>query len=360
LLGDLPKAILVVQIEYLEQSKPFPNGQAMRNLVRYAWLLAFCVAASIGALSLPAAAQQSGKLPRLGILFPASPASFALRTEALRQGLRELGYIEGKTVLIEWRWAENKVEKLPELAAELVKLRVDIIIANGTPAIRAAKSATTSIPIVMAAIGDPVATGLVKSLAHPGGNITGTSILAPELSSKRLELLREVAPSLAQVSAILNPTNPTYRPELRDTEAAARSLGMQIQTVEVSDPEMLQAAFSKLTRDRGRALLIFTDAILYSLRRSIVEFAAKHRLPAVYWQREFADDGGLMSYGPYTNELFRRSAFYVDKILKGTRPSDIPVEQPTKFELVINLRTAHQIGLTIPPNVLVRADRVIR
>ena len=307
-----------------------------------------------------AAAQQRAKVPRIGILFPGSPATFSLRTEALLQGLGELGYAEGKTMTIEWRWAEGKVERLPELAAELVRLNVDVIVANGTPAIKAAKNATRTIPIVMVAVGDPVGTGLVASLARPGENLTGLSIVAPELSGKRLELLREIVPGLSRVGAMLNPTNPTYRPELQDTQEAARSLGVHIQPIEVSDLNTLQAGFTTLSRDRVRALLVFTDAILYSMRGRIVEYAAKSRLPAVYWQREFADDGGLMSYGPYTNELFRRSALYVDKILKGARPADLPVEQPTKFELVINLKAAKQIGLTIPPNVLARADRVIR
>jgi len=307
-----------------------------------------------------AGAQQRGKMPRLGVLFPATPATFKLRTEALLQGLREHGYVDGQSIAIEWRWAENKVERLPELAAELVKMNVDVIVTNGTPATQAAKIATKTIPIVMAAIGDPIATRLIESLAPPGGNVTGTSILAPELSGKRLELLREVVPKLSGVAAILNPTNPTYCPELRDTQEAGKALGVQVQAVEVADLSALQAAFTTFGRDRIRGLLIFTDAILYSLRSHIVEQAAKNRLPAMYWQREFAEDGGLMSYGPNTNDIFRRSATYIDKILKGTKPAELPVEQPLKFEFVVNLKAAKQIGLTIPPNVLVRADRVIR
>jgi putative ABC transport system substrate-binding protein len=305
-------------------------------------------------------AQQRAKVPRIGILFPGSPATFSLRTEALLQGLAEFGYAEGKTMTIEWRWAEGKVERLPDLAAELVRLNVDVIVANGTPAIKAAKNATRTIPIVMVAVGDPVGTGLVASLARPGENLTGLSILAPELSGKRLELLREVVPGLSRVGAMLNPTNPTYRPELQDTQDAARSLGVQIQPIEVSDLNTLQAGFTTLSRDRLRALLVFTDAILYSMRGRIAEYAAKSRLPAMYWQREFADDGGLMSYGPYTNELFHRSALYVDKILKGAKPADLPIEQPTKFEFVINLKTARALNLTIPQTVLFRADRVIK
>ena len=319
------------------------------------------LAALLLALSFSAEAQQGVKVPHIGVLFPGSPATFEPRTKAFLQGLGELGYLEGKTIAIEWRWAEDKVERLPELAAELVRVNVDVIVANGTPAIKAARNATKSIPIVMAGVGDPVGIGLVAGLARPGGNLTGLSILAPELSGKRLELLKEVVPKLSRVAAMLNPTNPVYRPELQETHDAARSLGLQIQpVVEVSDLNTLQEGFTTLSRDRVRALLLFTDAIFYSMRGRIVEYAAKSRLPAMYWQREFADDGGLMSYGPFTNELFRRAATYVDKILKGAKPGDLPVEQPTKFELVINLKTAKQIGLTIPPNVLARADRVIK
>jgi len=317
--------------------------------------------AALVTLNSSASAQQTKKVPHIGILFPGSPATFAPRTEAFLQGLGELGYLEGKTISIDWRWAEDNVERLPELAAELVSLNVDVIVANGTPAIKAAKSATKSIPIVMAVVGDPVGIGLVASLARPGANLTGLSILAPELSGKRLELLKEVVPKLSRVAAMLNPTNPVYRPELQETHDAARSLGLQIQPiVEVSDSNTLQEGFTTLGHDRVRALLLFTDAIFYSMRRRIVEYAAKSRLPAMYWQREFADDGGLMSYGPFTNDLFRRAATYVDKILKGAKPADLPVEQPTKFEFIINLKAAKQIGLTIPPNVLARADKVIK
>jgi putative ABC transport system substrate-binding protein len=253
------------------------------------------------------------------------------------------------------------VGRLPELAAELVRLNVDAIVANGTPAIRAAQKATQSIPIVMAVVGDPVGTGLVVSLARPGGNVTGLTILAPDLSGKRLELLKEVVPKLSRVAAMLNPTNPVYRPELQETQDAARSLGLQIQPiVEVSDLNTLQEGFTILSRDRARALILLTDAIFYSMRGRILEYAGKSRMPVMYWGSEFADAGGLMSYGPFINELFHRTATHVDKILKGAKPADLPVEQPTKFELIINLKAAKQIGLTIPPNVLARADRVIR
>jgi putative ABC transport system substrate-binding protein len=322
-----------------------------------------CVLVTIAVVCLGAIveAQERVKVPRIGVLFPGSPATFALRTKAFLQGLGELGYLEGKTIAIEWRWAEEKVERLPELAAELVRLNVDAIVANGTPAIKAVKNATQSIPIVMAVVGDPVGTGLVASLARPGGNVTGFTILAPDLSGKRLELLKEVVPKLSRVAAMLNPTNPVYRPELQETQDAARSLGLQIQPiVEVSDLNTLQEGFTILSRDRARALILLTDAIFYSMRGRILEYAAKSRMPVMYWGSEFADAGGLMSYGPFINELFHRTATHVDKILKGAKPADLPVEQPTKFEFVINLKTAKQIGLTIPPNVLARADRVIK
>jgi putative ABC transport system substrate-binding protein len=308
-----------------------------------------------------AGAQERGKVPRIGVLFPGSPATFALRTKAFLQGLGELGYLEGKTIAIEWRWAEEKVQRLPELAAELVKLNVDMIVTNGTPATRAAQKATKTIPIVMAVVGDPVGIGVVESLARPGGNATGLTILAPELSGKRLELLKEVVPKLSRVAAMLNPTNPVYRTELQETHAGAKSLGLQIEPViEVTNLTTLQEGFTTLSRDRVPALLLLTDAIFYSMRDRILEYASKSRLPVMYWQTEFAEAGGLMSYGPLVNDLFRRAATYVDKILKGTKPADLPVEQPTQFEFVVNLKAARQIGLTIPPNVLARADKVIR
>ncbi|HXV81570.1 MAG TPA: ABC transporter substrate-binding protein [Candidatus Binatia bacterium] len=308
-----------------------------------------------------AGAQERGKVPRIGVLFPGSPATFALRTKAFLQGLGELGYIEGKTLAIEWRWAEEKVDRLPELAAELVKLNVDMIVTNGTPATRAAQKATKTIPIVMAVVGDPVGIGVVESLARPGGNATGLTILAPELSGKRLELLKEIVPKLSRVAAMLNPTNPVFRPELQETHDAAKSMGLQIQPViEVTDSNTLQEGFTTLSRERARSLILLTDAIFYSMRGRILEYAAKSRMPVMYWGSEFPEAGGLMSYGPFVNDLFRRAATYVDKILKGTKPAELPIEQPTKFEFVVNLKAAKQIGLTIPPNVLARADRVIR
>ena len=306
-------------------------------------------------------AQQPKKVPRIGVLFPGFPATYAARSQSFLRGLHDLGWVDGQTIKIEWRWGEDRVEKLPSLAAELVRLSVDVTVANGTPAIKALKDATNTIPIVMAAIGDATGIGLVESLARPGGNVTGLSVLAPELSGKRLELLKGVVPRLSRVAVILNPTNPMYRPELQETQDAARTLELRIQPiVEATDLNTLREGFTMLSRDRVRAFLLFTDAIFTSMRSRIVEYATKSRLPGMYYTSEFADDGGLISYAPNMPDLFRRAAVYVDKILKGAKPADLPVEQPMKFEFVINLKTAKQIGLTIPPNVLARADKVIR
>jgi putative ABC transport system substrate-binding protein len=308
-----------------------------------------------------AEAQQPKRISHIGALFPGYPATYSPRTTAFLQGLQELGYVDGKNLMIEWRWAEDKVERLPDLAVELVRFNPEVIITNGTPAIKALQNATRAIPVVMAAVGDPVGIGLVASLGRPGGNLTGLSVLAPQLDEKRLELLKEVVPGLSGLAVILNPTNPVSRPELQNTQDAARALRLRTEPIlEVMDLNSLDQAFTKLNRDRIRAVLLLTDPIFFSMRGQIVEYAAKSRLPAVYVDSAFPDAGGLMSYGPNIPDLYRRAAMYVDKILKGTKPADLPVEQPTKFELVINLKTAKQIGLVIPPNVLARADKVIR
>jgi ABC-type uncharacterized transport system substrate-binding protein len=313
---------------------------------------------------LPAAslveAQQPRKVPPIGVLFPGSPATFSRRTEAFLQGLKEFGYVEGKTITIEWRWAEDKVERMPELAADLVKVNPELIVANGTPAINALKARTKTIPILMAVVGDPVGTGLVQSLAHPGGNVTGLSIVAPNLSGKRLDLLREAAPGVTPVAALVNPNNPVYRAELQETQDAARNTGVELEVLEATDANSLELAFTAMRQRRIRAFIVLTDTFFFSMRSRILEQALKLRLPAMYFESEFTDNGGLLSYGPNMNDLFRRAATYVDKILKGAKPGDLPVEQPTKFELVINLKAAKQIGLTIPPNVLARADKVIK
>ena len=322
-------------------------------------IVTLALGALLFALCLSAEAQQQpGKVPRIGFLRRAAPepADF----EAFRQGLRDLGYFEGKNIITEQRYAHGLADRLPGLAAELVGLKVDILVVDGTATAAAAKSATTTIPIVFTLAGDPVATGLVASLARPGGNLTGLSQIAPELSGKRLELLKEAASKVSRVAVLRNPDNPATGVQLKETEAAARAIGLQLRVFELREPKELDNAFSSMVGARADALVQLTDGMFFTQRVRIVELAAKGRLPAIYEAREFVEAGGLMSYGVSFIALYRRAATYVDKILKGAKPADVPVEQPTKFELVINLKTAKQIGLTIPPNVLARADRVIR
>jgi putative tryptophan/tyrosine transport system substrate-binding protein len=276
------------------------------------------------------------------------------------KGLRDLGYEEGSTVAFEWRWWNDQVERLPVLAAELVSLDVQAIVTAGTPAAKALKNATQSIPIIMAVIGDPVAAGLVDSLAHPGGNVTGFSILASDLSGKRLELLKEVVPRLSSVGVVLNPTNPQPKIELQEVEAAARTLGVQIRPIQISAESSLQTSFESISRERSvQAILVLTDALLYNHRKQIATLAAANRVPAMYFFREFVAAGGLMSYGPNDIDLFRRTASYLDKVVNGTKPGDLPIEQPTKFELVINLKTAKALGIEVPQTLLSRTDEVI-
>jgi putative ABC transport system substrate-binding protein len=305
-----------------------------------------------------AEAQQPKKVPRVGILRLGSPPDPFV--EAFRQGLRDLGYMEGKNILIEYRYAEGKSDRLPNLAAELVLIKSDVIVTADTPPIRAAKNATREIPIIMGNVADPVAAGLVASLARPGGNITGLANLAPELDGKRLELLKETLPIVTRVAWVWDPGNPALTIRLKKMQAAAQALGLKLHALEVRNPEELESAFKAAIRERAGALLV-PAVMVSSYRRQIVDFAEKKRLPLIYDTREFVEQaGGLMSYGPDFSDLWRRAAIYVDKILKGAKPADLPVEQPTKFELVINLKTAKQIGLTIPPNVLARADKVIK
>ena len=312
------------------------------------------------ALSIPAEAQQPMKIPRIGYLYVAFPSTSPARTEAFRQGLRELGYVEGKNIVIEYRYAEGKRDRLPALAAELVRLKVDVIVSGGPQTTRSAKQATITIPIVMAADSDPVRNGFVASLAHPGSNITGLATLTPEISGKRLELLKETFPRLSRLAVLGTSTEPGNALSLRETELTARAFGVQIQYLEVPDPKDIGAAFQAASKGRVDAVLVLPGTVLNSRRTQIVDLAVKTRLPAIYYAAEWVEDGGLMSYGMNFNDLFRRAAVYVDKILKGRKPADLPVEQPTKFELVINLKTAKQIGLTIPPLVLALADKVIR
>jgi putative ABC transport system substrate-binding protein len=322
----------------------------------------FCVAlgAMLLALSFPAWAQQAKKVPRIGYLTATSASAIRARIEAFRQGLRELGYVEGKNIVIESRYAEGKLDRLSELAGELVRLKVDVIVSAGPPPTRAAKQATVTIPIVMAFDDDPVGSGFVASLARPGGNITGLATLAPEISGKQLELLREIALKLSRVAVLGNATQPGTAQALRETELAAGAFRVQLQYLEVGSPKDIEIAFRAASKERAEAVLVLSSPILFSQRRQVADLAVKSRLPTIYGRPEYVEDGGLVFYGVSYTDLYRRAATYVDKILKGAKPADLPVEQPTKFELVINLKAAKQIGLTIPPNMLARADRVIK
>jgi ABC-type uncharacterized transport system substrate-binding protein len=305
-------------------------------------------------------AQQATKIPRIGLLLTGTLSSSSYSLEAFRNGLRDLGYVEGKNILVEYRYAEGKPDRLPSLAAELVRLKVDVIVTTGTPPSQAAKTATTTIPIVMALISDPVGAGLVASLARPGGNITGLSSVSQDLSGKRLELLKEAIPKVSRVGVLYDPNDPAKVAEFKEIEVAARPLGVHLQSLEVRSLDELESAFKAATRGKAAALLVLPTTILSTRTKQIAELSAKNRLPTMFATSQCMDAGGLMSYGPDYADLWRRAATYVDKILKGAKPADLPVEQPMKFELVINLKTAKQIGLTIPPNVLARADRVIK
>jgi putative ABC transport system substrate-binding protein len=315
------------------------------------------------AVFLPAAlagAQQPKRVPKIGYLSVLSPSSDSARIEAFRQGLRELGYVDGQSVSIESRYAEGKLHRLPELAAELVRLKMDVIIAGGSTAIRATKNATKLIPIVMAHGSDPVALGYVVSLARPAGNITGLTHLAPELGGKRLELLKDIVARLSHVAVLTDPGTGGHGPQIKELQVAAPALGLQLLAVEIRAPDELESAFSTMITGRAGAFIGLQQPTLDRLRARIVNLAAKNRMPAIYPNREYVESGGLMSYAADIVAMFRRSAYYVDRILKGAKPADLPVEQPTKFEFIINLKAAKQIGVTIPPNVLARADRVIR
>jgi putative ABC transport system substrate-binding protein len=309
-----------------------------------------------------AAAQPTKKVPRVGYLSPGSSSDPARlrRFEAFRQGLRELGYVEGQSIAIESRWAEGTYDRFPALAADLVRLKVDIIVAVATRASQAAQQATRTIPIVMSVVIDPLGTGLVASLARPGGNVTGLSMMAPDLVGKQLEMLKEVVPKVSRVALLWNPANPASASQLREAEAAARALGVRLQTLEARAPQEIDSAFVAMTRERAGALVVLADAVFVNQGRQIAELAAERHLPAVYPQREFAEAGGLLVYSSNPLDLERRAAVYVDKILKGAKPGDLPVEQPTTFQLVINLKAAQALDLTIPPTLLFQADEVIR
>lgn len=312
------------------------------------------------ALSFSAQAQQPENIPRIGYLEAVSPSISAVRTEAFRQGLRELGYVEGKNIVTEYRYAEGKRDRLPALAAELVRLKVDVIVTAGASATRAAKKATSTIPIVMAQDSDPVGKGVVASLARPGGNITGLSTLAPEISGKQLELLKEIVPKLSRVAVLGTSTRPGNAQTLREVELAAGAFKVEVRYLDVLDPKKIETAFGAARKERADAVLVLAGRILISHRTQVVELAVKSRLPAIYPFPVYVEAGGLMSYGVRRSDLFRRAATYVDKILKGANPGELPIEQPTKFQLVINLKTAKALGLTIPPEVLYRADIVIK
>lgn len=320
------------------------------------WLLAAVVLATVSS----AAAQQSTRMPRIGFLVATNPAVTSARIEAFHQGLRALGYVEGTSIVIEFRFAEGKLARVPALAAELVSLNVDVIVTGGATDTRAAREATKIIPIVMAQDNDPVAGGHVASLARPGGNVTGLSTLAPEISGKQLELLKEIVPKLSRVAVVGTSTNSGNAEKLKEVDLAAGALKVKPQHLDILDLKDIDAAFRAASKGRADAVLVLGTPILTLQRRQVVDLAAKHRLPAIYSRPEFVEAGGLMAYGVSFTDLFRRAATYVDKILKGTKPADLPVEQPIKFEFVINLKAAKQIGLTIPPNVLARADKVIK
>ncbi len=306
------------------------------------------------------AAQPAKKVPRVGLLIASSSAVNAARVPPFRDGLRDLGYVEGKNIILEQRYADGKVDRLPGLAAELVAANVDVIVTGGPLDTRAAKKATHKIPIVMTFDNDPVGNGFVTSLAQPGGNITGLSTLAPELSGKQLELLQEIVPKLSRVAVFGNSTNPGNALALRAIELAADALKIKLRTLNILSTADLDAAFRAAVKGRDEAIQVLGSPLINIQRARIAELSVKHNLPGMYYTAEIVEAGGLMSYGVNRSDLTRRAAVYVDKILKGAKPADLPVEQPMKFDFVINLKTAKQIGLTIPPNVLVRADRVIR
>jgi putative ABC transport system substrate-binding protein len=323
----------------------------------FAWLLAlvFLIPTSLSN------AQQPKKLWRIGFLSAATRAGNAHLLEPFLRGLREIGYVEGQNIAIEYRWADGNFERLPELAADLVRLKVDVIVAAVTQASLAAKAATATIPIVMIGVSDPVDSSLVASLARPGGNVTGTSIMAAEIVGKQLGLLKETLPKISRAAALWNPANPVFQAsQLREAEATAKALSVKLQRVEARDSEEIDRAFAAIAKERMRALHVLGDPVFTTHRKQIAELALKHRLPAISGATAHADAGLLMSYGASFPESYRRAATYVDKILKGAKPADIPVERPTKFEFVINLKTANQIGITIPQSVLYRADKVIR
>jgi putative ABC transport system substrate-binding protein len=329
-------------------------------LVRQHSVLVVALCAILFAFSFPTNAQQAKKVFRIGFMFATSASNSPGRLEAFREGLRTLGYVEGKNVVIDYRYAEGKFDSLPAFAAELVNLKADVIMTAGGISTRAAKKATATIPIVMVQDIDPVGNGFISSLARPGGNITGLSTMAPEVSGKQLEVLKEIVPRIVRVVALGTKTNPGTAQALKETQLAAKAFKMQLQYLDVIGPKDIDTVFQTVSQVRAEAVVVLISSILNSQRIQVVNHAIKSRVPVMYPFPEFVEAGGLMSYGVSFTDLYRRAATYVDKILKGVKPADLPVEQPTKFELIINLKAVKQIGLTIPPNVLARADRVIR
>jgi putative ABC transport system substrate-binding protein len=321
------------------------------------------IAGAVAVLAAPlaAGAQQAGKVYRIGYLtsgfkeVPGSNPGLA----PFSQSLRELGYVEGRNVTLEIRYAEGRTERFPALAAELANLKVDVLVAVSTPGALAAKQATSTIPIVMVSVGEPVEVKLVDSLAHPGGNVTGLSLIAPQLAAKRLDLLKQALPKLLRVTVLWNSANQGMKARFQETQGGAQLLGVTLHSVTIQSPDDFDPLFAAMTRDRPESLLVLADTVTVANRQRTVEFAAKNRVPAIYEARTFVDSGGLMSYGVDFADHYRRTAIYVDKILKGTKPADLPVELPTKFELIINLKTAKALGLTLPPSLLQRADQVI-
>src|SRR6266542_1030679 len=332
----------------------------MMYAMRKSGALSILFVVALLAVAVMTEAQQPTKIPRIGYLVANFPSTNPARNEAFRDGLRELGYVEGKSIVIEWRYAEGKPDRLPALAAELVRFKVDVIVTAGPASTRPAKEATSAIPIVMGFDNDPVGSGVVASLARPGGNVTGLSTLAPEISGKQLELLKEIVPRLSRVAVLGTSTEPGNAQALREVELAAKAFGVQLQHLDVRDSKDIETAFRAATKGRAEAILMLHSPVLNPHRTKVVNLAVKSRLPVIYGQPEFVEAGGLMTYSASITDLFRRAATYVDKILKGAKPAELPVEQPTKFEFVINLKTANALNLTIPQSVLFRADKVIK
>jgi putative tryptophan/tyrosine transport system substrate-binding protein len=326
------------------------GAKLMGRVLGVVSLLALFAFADLGA-------QPAGKVPRVGFLHPGAPPNSS--ADVLTRSLRELGYVEGRSIAIEFRWAEGRLERLPGLAAELVRLKVDVIVVGSTPAIRAVAQATKTIPVVMTVVADPVASGFVTSLARPGGNLTGLTLISPELSGKRIELLREAAPRLTRLAVLWNPSNPSHGETLKESETRARTLGLHTMPVEARRAEDIDRAFTTIARERASALFVLDDVLLFEERQLIAEMALRNRLPTVFGISGFVEAGGLMAYGAKQSDLYRRAALFVDRILKGAKPANLPIERPTSFELVINLKTAKTLGLTIPDALRLRADRLL-